>query len=406
MLVVDVGGVPVIATLRCDGPVAAERQYLTMRGRRTAALIIGAGALTMPAMTTSATARDADPWRQAEGHHGYLSADVVALSPTSAFFAGDFGARHRTRLKSWDGVAWSNEPGIARPRSELHAIDAAGRDDAWAVGEQRSRDGDETRSLLIHWDGTEWRVVRDGGLGHTEFTSLRDVSMAAPDDVWAAGYDYSSHGTHFKALILHWDGLRWNLVDAPTDASLGAVTALESGEVWISGYEGRTTEHVIEHWDGSSWTRTPTPGWIYSLDALSPNDVWAVGNNGSTLETLIEHWDAKAWTVVPSPNPGNTTYLSSVSAVSPDDVWAVGNTGWPGADVGDTVIEHWDGVKWTVVPSPSPGSHWNFLQDVSADSANDAWASGAFSNHRGEELAKTLLLHWDGTTWTRLHDVR
>ena len=51
------------------------------------------------------------------------------------------------------------------------------------------------------------------------------------------------------------------------------------------------------------------------------------------------------------------------------------------------------GASWKSVAVPAPGM---WLQDVSADSASDAWA--AAQNH-GPGGA---LLHWDGTAWKRV----
>ena len=368
--------------------------------------LIGVSTL-LPVMSQGADAGGVDPWREVAGHH--TSANVAAVSPTSAFYAGGFGARHLTRLKNWDGGSWTNAPGMARPHSRLMAIDAFAPDDAWAVGYQRSRSGAEERSLLIHFDGNGWRLSHDGGLGHTGHTLLYDVSMAAPDDVWAAGFDYNIHGTDIQPILLHWDGFSWSLVRVPLDAlELYTVAALGAGDVWVSGYAAAQTDNVIMHWDGQAWSKTVAAGYIESLDAVSPNDVWAAGMNLSTRRSVIEHWDGEMWTVVPSPNPGGVyqTILNSISGVSPDDVWAVGDAVWRNADGSDTVIEHWDGQEWSIVPGPSPGSQWNFLDDVSADSATDAWASGTFSSAQGRDPTKILLLHWDGTSWTRLHDVR
>lgn len=163
------------------------------------------------------------------------------------------------------------------------------------------------------------------------------------------------------------------------------------------------------HWDGQTWTMHKADDSMdsfYSLDAVSPDNVWAVGlAYDGHAETVIEHWDGTSWTVSPTPYPGAPgAALSSVSAVSADDIWAVGGTRDESGGVDGTLIEHWDGQEWSVVPSPSPGIQYSLLTNISADSSTDAWASGVFSSHA--ELEKTLLMHWDGTSWTRLHDVR
>ena len=128
-----------------------------------------------------------------------------------------------------------------------------------------------------------------------------------------------------------------------------------------------------------------SPGFTNELNAvavLSPCNAWAVGFSGDDNhgKTLIEHWDGAAWTVVPSPSPGNEDELNGVRALSSHDIWAVGES------EGKTLTERYDGSSWTVVPSPSPSPStdptiFDTLSSVHAVSANDVWAAG-FLHHR------------------------
>jgi hypothetical protein len=61
-------------------------------------------------------------------------------------------------------------------------------------------------------------------------------------------------------------------------------------------------------------------------------------------------------------------------------------------------VLHWNGTRWTRVPSPSPGGS-SGLTGVSAPTGPDAWASGFYIPAAGGEV--TLLLHWNGTSWTQ-----
>lgn len=124
---------------------------------------------------------------------------------------------------------------------------------------------------------------------------------------------------------------------------------------------------------------------LNDVAAVSANDVWAVGRFNR-----IEHWDGMSWSVVPSPS-GGTPY--GVAAVAANDVWAVGccrsgNT---------TLIEHWDGISWSVVPNPNPGSV-NYLYGVEVVSGTDVWAVGFYGPLSG--ATHTLVEHWDGTSWS------
>jgi hypothetical protein len=193
---------------------------------------------------------------------------------------------------------------------------------------------------------------------------------------------------------------------------LAGVAVVSACNVWAVGTaisDPGGAQTLIEHWaGGSSWTVVPSPdpggegNHLVGVDAVSPTDIWAVGsftNDASSIasdQTLIEHWNGTTWTVVPGADLGpgpRGSQLTGVRAVSAGDVWAVGVDSH-----GQTLIEHWDGTTWARVPSPSPGTG-NFLAGVSATSASDAWAVGEYSS--GNQ-SPTLILHWDGTTWTQV----
>src|SRR5262249_15305031 len=122
--------------------------------------------------------------------------------------------------------------------------------------------------------------------------------------------------------------------------------------------------------------------------AISASDVWIVGADDASTPpgqlaplhtTLIEHWDGTAWSIVPSPNSASGGYLAGVAALSSTNVWAVGST--DGVYIGQTLIEHWDGATWSIVPSPSPSGATNsYLAGVAGNAANDVWAVG-FANY-------------------------
>jgi hypothetical protein len=93
--------------------------------------------------------------------------------------------------------------------------------------------------------------------------------------------------------------------------------------------------------------------------------------------------------------------LERVASASPGDAWAVGFSGtFP--NVG-TLMLHWDGTAWSRVTSPAvldgaPG----VLNDVTVVSATDAWAVGFTGRDRSAGRTPLLLLHWDGTRWSRV----
>jgi hypothetical protein len=162
----------------------------------------------------------------------------------------------------------------------------------------------------------------------------------------------------------------------------------------LGGGLGSANTGLVAQWNGSAWNRLTVPlpsnaGPTSTLNAISangPDDVWIVGTyelspTDLQNETYSLHWNGSTWSVVPMPlNPSSNVnaffHFNSIQANSPTDVWAVGDQGVAGTPNTSTLIEHWNGTAWSVVPSPSPGLDGS-LAGVTASNANDVWAVGS-----------------------------
>ena len=138
---------------------------------------------------------------------------------------------------------------------------------------------------------------------------------------------------------------------------------------------------------------------LNAVSAVSASDVWAVGDSANFTQTLIEHWNGSQWSVVPSLNPAFYNALYGITALSTQNAWAVGFSG-SASGVQQTLIEHWNGSQWSVIPSPNPkNSQNNALLSVSVISATDIWAVGYYGSNLGSPQY-TLTEHWNGTSWS------
>ena len=215
----------------------------------------------------------------------------------------------------------------------------------------------------------EWQVVPSPNLSSND-NNLASVSAASPADAIAVGNYYTQDNPNvFRNLAEHWDGTRWTAVAPPNvgdqENTLFSVSALPDGHAWAVGYYADQTFRIrtlAEYWDGSRWTVVPTANparardVFFSVKAISPDDVWAVGGReesaNSAFQTLIEHWDGRSWRVVPSPDPGpNGDELFAITAANPDRAWAVGQA-QDGAFPSRALVERWDGGRWTVAKGP------------------------------------------------------
>ncbi len=266
----------------------------------------------------------------------------------------------------------------------------------------------------------------------TGINALMAVTAISANDTWAVGYSSgvtppnTNPQERHTTLIEHWDGKSWQIVPSPNGAdgngSLNSVAAVSANDIWAVGtslrvqnvppsnssLEDRT---LIEHWDGKSWSVVSSPnnvkfngltfsnGGLNAVTVVSADNVWAAGHaisadDSPSFVTLIEHWDGKGWRVVPG--VGNTLtgifgMVVSMQAISANDIWAVGymnqaDTTYQG------LLQHWDGTHWKLFPTASNSGMFTRL---SVASSHDIWVTGINMGHG-------LLMHWDGRQWSQV----
>jgi hypothetical protein len=208
----------------------------------------------------------------------------------------------------------------------------------------------------------------------------------------------------------------WSIVSSPDEEGsnwLQAVDASAGDNAWAVGFylgiEG-VYETLAQRWDGSDWRLVETPNvghygnWLNGVAAVSASEAWAVGYTAGnpatyTSTTLVEHWNGSAWSVVPSPNPSKdplygANRLNDVRAFASNDVWAVG---WQWVPSGSApLIERWDGRRWRVSKTPNTG--FEELQALDGTSSRDIWAVGF--GRTFSDGTQALIMHWNGSTWT------
>lgn len=200
----------------------------------------------------------------------------------------------------------------------------------------------------------------------------------------------------------------WSQVTSPNVGTsynaLNGVAAVSAHNVWAVGAygNGNGSLTLVEHWTGTRWQVVASPNVKGSLSdslsgisAITANNIWAVGGyNDATnnSQTLIEHWNGSRWSIVSSPNvPSAGNSLAAISAISAMDIWAVGTVS--GNSGFQTLMEHWNGTNWSIVSSSDTGQ----LAGVVSIASNNVWAVGSVSGTNG---IQTLIEHWNGSAWS------
>jgi hypothetical protein len=194
---------------------------------------------------------------------------------------------------------------------------------------------------------------------------------------------------------------------------------------------GKTMNTLVEVLRGTSWSIRPSPtvgSWsglfgtscptVRFCVAVGSTLIGKVANTSVAQRTLIETYNGTSWSVTPSPDPGVSSEkvkpcdsstalkcetvqppvdgadrLSGVSCASRSMCVAVGQrTSASDKQVGQPLIEAYGGSKWSTVSSPTvPGG--GDLQGVSC-------ASARFCVAVGSSGSTTLAEVFDGKSWS------
>ncbi len=233
----------------------------------------------------------------------------------------------------WDGSAWSVVP-TPDIGGYLFSVTCTGTSNCWAVGTAFDANKNPLAGFILHWDGTRWSEASPAPTGQA-YDQFDSVTCTGATDCWAVGFA------------------------GPNPIQYNFLPGVDPSVVGSTG--------LAEHWNGAAWSVVPTPApaspsgrYLSSVTCTESSDCWAVGSDmdakGNPSTTLVEHWDGSTWTTTPSPDPSTpANVLNAVTCLDASKCWATGSTD---AASGNNVspspfIENWNGSTWSVQPSPS-----------------------------------------------------
>lgn len=360
-----------------------------------------------------------------------LSTVPVAVSGLSEAIAVAAGSQHSLALLTGGQVMVWGDNGffqLAQPQGFPGGLSdsdvplaVTGVDDATAIA------AGGLFSLALLSDGTVagWGDDAFGQLGNSSTATEQSVvdvkgvtGVAAIAAGGASGLALSSAPTGDRSATPGASGppsSPWRVVPSqhpsgfkPVDQNLSAVSAASASDAWTVGSPTSSSgKPLAEHWNGTGWTIVHVAAGpqanssLNGVDDLSPTNAWAVGETDSGTSagerTLIEHWNGTSWDIIPSPDPetgpGAFDELEGVSGTNADDLWAVGSFS-DGENFVALLLVHWNGTSWTFFAPPTEESI-QFGEAVTVVSADDAWAVG-------DAFPGTVSAHFNGTDWTQV----
>jgi len=368
---------------------------------------------------------------------GVASFQMAGVSCVNASFCMAVGSSARrmsgvdiagkTLVERWNGTTWSivaSPTPTGRKGAELQAVSCTSTTFCMAVGQtvDSSAISPPSRTFAERWNGTKWSIVASPNPASGRYNRLSGVSCTSPSRCMAVG-GYLTPDARVPTLVELWNGTKWSILDSPNrefglGGPLSAVSCPTARSCFVVGVdyvtENYQTVTMAMHWNGTTWsTVTGNSSTAYSalsgVSCVSTTNCTAVGysrdRQSQSETTLVQHWNGTKWSTVKSRNPGPS--FSQLSAVSCSGVFfciAVGQ--YANASVVRTLVERWDGANWSNVNSPIPaGATTTQPAGVSCRSKTACVAVGHFTTSTDPQAGaagpfKTLFQKWNGTKWS------
>ncbi|HLV99177.1 MAG TPA: hypothetical protein VKT82_10945 [Ktedonobacterales bacterium] len=196
--------------------------------------------------------------------------------------------------------------------------------------------------------------------------------------------------------------------------NLNSVFMVSSTDGWAVGSTNTSTnntESLILHYTGTQWDQisAPTNQNLHTLSSslqrvfmVSASEGWAIGNatvtennaQGATTayRAFILHYSGDHWA---QQGPLFDSALADIFMTSASNGWAVGAVGGEQGPASTTsLLLHYNGRSWTQVQAPGWG-----LSNISMTSASDGWIAG---NAVGSLGNTSILLHYTGSKWVQV----
>lgn len=274
---------------------------------------------------------------------------------------------------------------------KLTSIWGSSNSDVWAVG---------SGGTVLHYDGATWEKADPAGATPhaSDSYTLRSVWLERPDDVWIADGQSIRHTTGWKGP----SATEWSFVSLQSGQCTPASIRGIGGRVWVAN-------GLVSGW--CPWQLGTFEG---GPDA-GPYTVPHLGEESASISMAVSHrdeaWASYSWRP-PASGVGHRVFrlgIASGGGSAPEDatweteeydsrthrpmpaLWADEHAVWLAGEGGTLrrlARAEMQSKRFEIVPSPVSAD----LKNLFGFGANDVWAVGD----------EGTVIHWDGTSWTKL----
>jgi hypothetical protein len=241
--------------------------------------------------------------------------------------------------------------------------------------------------------------------------SLTAVSCVSTHFCAAVGHYLAADGAQVLLSEI-WNGKKWSIHavpgPGPVEEQLNAISCVSASFcIAVGDYtpaDSGNQPAMAEIWNGTTWNleSIPTPTGFSVLSGISCVSATmcmaAGGDDLNAGSTLVEAWNGKKWTTQTTPNVSSdaSDSLSAISCASTTSCVAVGDY-TEASQPYKTLAESWDGKSWVIQATPNaPSTTDNYLTGIACPAPGSCIASG-YSHAPGESQSMAQML--TGGSW-------
>ena len=187
---------------------------------------------------------------------------------------------------------------------------------------------------------------------------------------------------------MHFNGTSWSTAAKRFSGfgELTGVTAFSSSNVWVFGAPGANPGFGTWHYNGRSWTQSPTAtkDGIAFASALSPSSMWTIGSVSAGEDSVFRY--TGSWHQVTA-SALTGLQFHAILARATGNVWALANIA---TNAFRPYLAHLTGSGWSRIRVPYSVDPI----DMSSDGAGGLWITALDSSNAWWAIHRTASGRW------------
>jgi hypothetical protein len=268
-----------------------------------------------------------------ETAQGNICYGVWGASASNVFAVGN-----GSQIFNFDGSTWMLMETPTENGYHYEKVWGSSESDVFAVGHYKPT-GEDDRYVILHYDGSEWSVMKTGAGGR-----LMNIWGSSASNVFAVGYPG----------ILRYDGKNWNLMK---DNTIGTYVYSIWGVSSSIVFAGRSDGHILRY-NGASWTEMESGNIsaLWNMWGLSGTNVYATGNDGTIL-----HYSSN------EPKPPSNLSARASSSTQIVLGWKDNSNNETGFKIEQKTGNCGSSAKWKLISNKSPDTTTHIASGLTPD---------------------------------------